>query len=335
MRKCRAISACLATAALLAALPAQAPAAQFVVGQTASTASPPINCTFSEPSDEIQLGTASAPRYFIAAKGTIVSWSTFAHGGPGQSFSFKVFRKIAPFTYLVVAQDTRPLTPGVLNTFPVSIPVQQGDFVGEAQPGGGVSTPCVFETGLSGDSIMYDDGSNAPVGGTVVFPGILETGYRLNVSATVLPPPTIGLISPVKGSVKGAEVVLAGTNFANVAGVSFGTVPAKSFTVDSEEQITAIAPPSKTLASVPVTVTTVAGSAVSAQAFTYKGCKVPVLGGKRLKAAKKQVRKADCSVGSVKKRGDVTTKTGRVVRQSPKPGKVLAPGGKVRIVLAE
>lgn len=335
MRKARAVLACLAVMAALGAVPASAAATQFVVGQTASPANPPINCAFSEPADEIQFGAATSPRYFVAGKGAITSWSTFAHNGPNQSFSFKVFRKVAPFTYLVVAQDTRALTPSVLNTFPVSIPVQPGDFIGVGEPGGGVSTPCVFETGLSGDAILYAEGSNAPVGGTVVFPGALETGYRLNVSATLLPPPTIGAIGPIKGSVRGAQVVLAGTNFASVAGVAFGSVPAKSFTVDSENQITAVAPASKTIASVPVTVTTAAGVAPSPQAFTYEGCVVPKLAGRRLKAAKKKVRKGDCRPGEVKKRGDATAKTGRVVKQSPKPGKVIAPGGRVRIVLGD
>jgi hypothetical protein len=322
-------------AALYMALAAQAGATQFVVGQTASPANPAINCTFSEPSDEIQLGAASAPQYFIAGKGAITSWSTFAHGGPNQSLSFKVFRKVAPFTYLVIAQDAKALAPGVLNTFPASIPVQPGDFIGIGQPGGGVSTPCVFATGSSGDSILYAEGSNAPVGGTVVFPGFVESGYRLNVSATLLPPPTIGAISPGKGSVKGAKVVISGTNLASVLGVSFGSVPAKSFAVNSEAQITAMAPASKTLASVPVTVTTAAGVATSPGSFSYEGCVVPKLRGKGLKAAKKKIRKGDCRPGHVKKRGDATAKTGKVVKQSPKPGRILAPGSKVNVVLGD
>lgn len=331
MKKSRAVL--VAAVVVISTVVAPRAGAIQIVGQTASATTPPVNCTFSEPSDEIQLGAASAPRYFVVPDGVITSWSTFANAGANQTFTFKVFRKVAPFTYLVVARDSRTLTPGVLNAFSVAIPVQRGDFVGESQPGGGASTPCVFETGSDDDSILYADGSDAQVGSNVVFPGVIEHGYRLNVSATVLPPPTIASIGPTRGSVKGATVVITGTNFANVTGVAFGSVPAARFSVDSETQITAVTPNSKSLAPAGVAVTTAAGTATSLQVFTYEGCKVPNLSGKRLKAAKNKIRKADCAVGRVKKRGDATAKTGKVVKQKPKPGKLLAPGAKVKIVL--
>jgi hypothetical protein len=151
----------------------------------------------------------------------------------------------------------------------------------------------------------------------------------------VLPPPTIIGITPRKGSVKGASVVITGANLASVSGVSFGSNPAKSFTVDSEEQITAVAPASKTLAAVPVTVTTVAGLATSSQAFSYKGCVVPRLKGMKLEAAKRKIRSSRCRVAGVQKRGDATAKTGKVVKQRPRPGRVIAPGGGVRVVLGD
>jgi hypothetical protein len=188
----------------------------------------------------------------------------------------------------------------------------------------------VFQTGLTGDLISWKEG-NTPVGSSFA---IQETysEYRLNISATLLPPPTISAITPAQGSIKGASVVLSGANFANVTGVSFGSVPA-TFTVNSEGQITAVAPPSKTLSKVPVTVTTAAGSATSTQIFAYIGCKVPQLKGKTLKAAKKKIRKANCKLGKVKKLDGATAKTGRVSKQSPKSGKILAPGSKVKITL--
>lgn len=331
MRKSRAVFVCAAFVVFLTAA-SPAGASIQIVGQTASATNPPIDCRFSQPADELQLGVASQPGY-LTTTGVITSWSTFAGPGAGQSFTFKVFRKVAPYTYLVVARDTRALTPGVLNTFSVAIPVQRADFVGESQPGGGASTPCAFQTGLDNDSTIYAEGSDAAAGSNVVFPGSLENGYRLNVSATVLPPPTVASIGPTGGSVKGATVVIVGTNFANVTGVAFGSVPAAQFSVDSESQITAVSPTSKSLFPVAVTVTTAAGTAASPQVFTYEGCKVPSLSGKRLKAAKKKIRKADCAVGKVKMRGDATAKAGKVVRQKPKPGKLLAPGAKVRIVL--
>lgn len=320
------------TGVILGLSGASTASAQLVLGQTASTANPPVHCSSESSFDELQLGVASGPVYFVAHSGAITSWSTFAHGGPSQSFTFKVFRKVAPFTYLVVARDTRPLAPNILNTFPVAIPVQAGDFIGEDFVGGGAESPCVFETGLSGDSILYQEG-DVPQGQNVVFGGSLESGFRLNVSATLLPPPTIIELSPAAGSVTGATVTIAGSNFASVQGVSFGSVPASGFTVSSESQITAKAPASKTLGKVPVTVTTVAGAATSTQTFAYEGCVVPKLKGKPLKAAKKKARAKDCKVGKVKKLGNSTAKTGKVAKQNPQPGKVLPPGSKINLTL--
>jgi hypothetical protein len=62
-------------------------------------------------------------------------------------------------------------------------------------------------------------------------------------------------------------------------------------------------------------------------------CVVPKLTGKKLKAAKKKVRAADCKVGHVAKKKGVTVKSAKVEKQSPKPGKLLAPGSKVSVKL--
>jgi PASTA domain len=62
-------------------------------------------------------------------------------------------------------------------------------------------------------------------------------------------------------------------------------------------------------------------------------CMVPKLKGKKLKAAKKKIRAADCKIGHVGKKKGVTAKTGEVKKQNPKPGKVLAPGSKVSLKL--
>ena len=53
----------------------------------------------------------------------------------------------------------------------------------------------------------------------------------------------------------------------------------------------------------------------------------------KLKAAKKALKKASCKPGKVSKRNGATAKTGKVKKQSPKPGKVLAPGAKVKLTL--
>jgi hypothetical protein len=65
------------------------------------------------------------------------------------------------------------------------------------------------------------------------------------------------------------------------------------------------------------------------QSFAFADCKTtrPAcqerLNGKKLKAAKKKIKAADCRVGLVSKKNGVKVATGKVVKQSPKPGKVL------------
>jgi hypothetical protein len=303
--------------------------AQITLGQLATATTPTFNCEYVQPFDELQTSVAAGNSYVAPSAGAITSWSTLVGTNPGQTLGLKVYRAIGGGTYLVVGQDgPRALTSG-LNTFPVNIPVQVGDILGIFLPPD-VHSDCLFETGLTGDGISWQEG-NTPVGSSF---SIQETysESRINVSATLLPPPTISAIAPAEGSIKGASVAITGANFASVAGVSFGSAPA-TFTVNSEGQITAAAPPSKTLSKVPVTVTTAAGSVTSAQTFAYKGCKVPHLKGKKLKAAKKKIRKGGCKLGKVKKLDDATAKTGKVTKQNPKPGKILAPGSKVKVTL--
>jgi hypothetical protein len=128
-------------------------------------------------------------------------------------------------------------------------------------------------------------------------------------------------------------VTITGTDFEGASAVSFGGTPATSYTVNSEGQITAIAPATSKPSTVPVSVTTIAGKATSPTSFNTTACVVPNLTGKKLKASKKKLKKADCKIGKVRKLEGATAKTGKVVKQNPKPGKVLAPGSKVSIKL--
>jgi hypothetical protein len=265
----------------------------------------------------------------------ITSWSTLAGSDSGQRLVFKIFRPAGGGAFTVVGHDERSLTPDALNTFPVNLPAQAGDLIGiHVFSSKEASVPaCTFSTGSSSDKIEYWEGNAADGVTTPVEQSFDES--RLNLAATLLPPPVVGAAAPATGSIKGgAAVVIAGSNFAQVSAVSFGSTPASAFTVNSEGQITATAPASKTITTVPITVTTVAGTASSAPIFAYEGCKVPKLKGKKLKASKKKLKKADCKTGKVKKRRGATGKTGKVVGQKPKPGSILAPGARVKVTLA-
>jgi hypothetical protein len=308
--------------------------AQVTIGQLAPT-NPPATCQHGSEYDELQVKVASGSSYVVPASGVITSWSTNAAEGTGQSLGLKIFRPSGPSTYTIVGQDgPRPLVPSILNTFTVSIPVQAGDLIGIHTPPT-VATPeaCLFGTGNSEDQLVYQKG-NLGVGGAFVGEELPEEKVRLNVAATILPPPSIGAITPASGSIQGgASGVLTGSIFADVKAVTFGAAPAQSFTVNSESQITAIAPASATVRAAPISVATVAGTASSPTAFTYEGCVVPKLNGKKLKAAKKKTKAADCKIGKVTKKKGVTAKTGKVKKQNPKPGKVLTPGTKINVKL--
>ncbi len=307
--------------------------AQITIGQVAPAGGSESSCSGGY--DEWQVETGPGASYAVPAPGGVItSWSTRAAGDTGQQLTLKIFRK-SSLGYTVVGHDgPHPLAPGALDTFTTSIPVQTGDligmYIGTLSESSKVN--CIFKTGLESDVIAYEE-VNTPDGGSLIPEG--EFGeYRMNIEATVLPPPAISALGTATGSIAGGtSVAIAGANLADVKAVSFGAAPATSFTVDSESQITAIAPPSATVAAVPVSVVTAAGTATSSTSFTYQGCVVPKLAGKKLKAAKKKLKAADCKLGKLTKKKGATAKSGKVGKQSPKAGKLLAPGFKVKVTL--
>ncbi|PPJ30273.1 cell shape-determining protein [Nocardia nova] len=80
--------------------------------------------------------------------------------------------------------------------------------------------------------------------------------------------PTLTSIIPASGSAAGGTtVVLTGTHLTGATAVNFGGTPATSFTVNSDTQITAVAP-AHTAGTVQVTVTTPSGTS-NGVSFTY------------------------------------------------------------------
>jgi uncharacterized delta-60 repeat protein len=64
-------------------------------------------------------------------------------------------------------------------------------------------------------------------------------------------------------------------------------------------------------------------------------CVVPKVKGKTLGAAKRAIRKASCSVDKVTKAFSAKVKKGRVIAQTPRPGKRLAAGSKVKLTVSK
>ncbi|MBF6150246.1 IPT/TIG domain-containing protein [Nocardia nova] len=168
-----------------------------------------------------------------------------------------------PFTYVGV--------PVVISVSPNAGPVTGGTVVtltGTGFTGAiGVSfggTPATLFFVLSDNRIL----AIAPAGtGTVPVTVATAAGTSAGIAFTYLPVPTLVSISPASGPVSGGTTVtLTGTGFTGATAVFFGILPATSFTINSDTQITAVAPPG--LGTAPVTVTTAAGTS-NAVGFTY------------------------------------------------------------------
>lgn len=261
--------------------------------------------------------------------GTIVRWRIQdAEGGP---FYLRVLRPNGSGAY-TAAGTSNPATPSGtgLQTFTANLPIRAGDLIG-VDPTNGTDKIGVAEVPGASYGFIFPP----PFDASTVAPSGTVAGKEIELNAEVQPTPAISSIAPNFGSVAGGtSVTITGTNFTAASAVKFGSTPATGFTVESDTQITAIAPPSTTVGPVDVTATTLAGTSATVRSdqFIYEGCVVPRLKGKRLKPSKRALRRADCKVGTIKRRKG---KQGRVIRQNPKPGKVLAPGAKVNVTVGK
>jgi IPT/TIG domain/PASTA domain len=328
------ISILIATAVASLAICASAQAANVTVGSPLTGSFKPascgVSCTLVQTTLPAAGTTTTSP-----VTGAIVRWR-MTGGASANSYKLRVLTPDSGFSYTGsgTSAAAMPKSAGI-ETFSTDLPIQAGQLIGidleghaplglrEVTGAKFVESMPPFVDGATG---MAKDNSAE-----------LEFAF----SAEVQPAPTITALSPASGSVNGgAKVTIAGTDLDGATAVTFGGVPATLFAVDSESQITAIAP-AAAAGAVNVAVTTVAGAATSAQQFTYAApapaptCIVPKLTGKKLKAAKNGLTKADCVLGKVKKLNGATAKSGKVVKQSPKAGKVLAPGSKVSVRLGE
>ncbi len=261
--------------------------------------------------------------------GAIVRWRV--QGAEGGPFYLRVLHPTGSGAYKAVG-TSNPATPvsTKLQTFTANLPVKAGDLIGIDPTNGTDKIGIATEVAGAGFATIFPP----PFDGAIVPPSEAVSGQEIELSAEVQPTPKVTDVSPTSGSVLGgAEVTITGTDFNAAGEVKFGNVAATTYQVDSEEQITATAPRSTKVGSVDITVTTVAGTSAATRfdSFSYKGCVVPKLFGKKLKVAKNRLRNAGCRVGRVSKVRRRAAKRGKVVAQNPKPRKLLAPGAKVNL----
>jgi hypothetical protein len=263
--------------------------------------------------------------------GAIVRWRM--QGAKGGPFYLRVLHPngAGAFSSVGTSGAVTPTDTGV-QVFTANIPIRAGDQIG-VDP-----TNPTDEIGIAPvPNASFGFIFPPPPDGATVAPNGTGTG-ELELSAEVQPTPVVAAVAPNFGPITGGTAVtITGTDLGGASAVRFGTVPAASYTVDSDTQITAVAPPSATPGEVELNVTTVAGTSTKAKAggFTYTACVVPRLKHRSLKSAKNRLRSAYCKPGKVKRLEGATPKDGRVVKQSPAAGTILPPESKVTIKLGE
>jgi IPT/TIG domain/PASTA domain len=313
-----AISLCLCAGAGAAVITVGSPTTTGVSSATVGNPATLLNLALGEPGANLK----------SPVTGAIVRWHvTGFTGGP---WRLRVLTPLGGLGYTGSGASAPAVPTSVATqTFTTNLPIKAGQTIAVDNTNSSDQIGLIAAAAGAYGYFVPPLGEGVSSNAVGPFPGA-----QFTFNAEVLPVPTIAAVTPGSGSLKGGSIVtVVGSDFSEVKGVRFGATPATIFTVNSESVITAVAPASATPGPVSVAVTTAAGTASSAQPFTYTACKVPNLLGKKLKGAKKRIRKAGCKVGRVTKPKGVTSKSGVVVKQSPKAGKVLAPRTKVNLRL--
>jgi hypothetical protein len=325
---------CMAVACSVAllAVSAAAQASPITLGSTLTGSFHTSSC--GSPCSLLNRKVAGSNPVASPVSGVVTRWRITGGSSGIPGYTLRILRPTGT-TYTAIASSApvTPVGPG-LEIFNTSIPIQAGDLIGIDTPASG-SLPIANDPAAEyvGWEPPLKDGESQPFIGPI-------TGGELGYNADVLPPPTISSVSPASGPLQGGTgVVIAGDNFTEVKSVSFGSTLVQSFGVNTEgKQITAIAPPATSPGPVELSVTSIAGKSASTSTatFTYTAqpppiyCVVPNLKSKTLKAVRKKLKAAHCTLGKVKGK---KTKSAKVKKQSPKPGKVLASSAKVNVKL--
>jgi IPT/TIG domain/PASTA domain len=298
-------------------LPAEFKSVEFTRPQTFfNTALPESGATLASP-----------------VNGAIVRWRVVgAVGGP---FYLRVLHPNGKGAYEAAGTSSGESPKGEgLEEFSTSLKIKAGDLIGLDPTSG---TDKIGVADVSG--AKYETIFPRAVEGSVVPPTEPVNGKEIELSALVQPEPEVTLVSPPFGPVTGGTIVtITGQNFTQASEVKFGSTPATSFKVDSDTEITATTPKALRPGQVDVSVTTFAGTNPNTHFddFVYTACVVPRIKNRSLKAAKAMLRRAGCKLGHVKKvNAPKPKKVGKVLKQTPNPGKVLAPGARVRIQLGK
>ena len=179
MRRTKVLLSGVGVAALALAAPSWALAAVTI----GSTFTPTVECGATR--TFVQSSTLGGNSYAAPSDGVITSWAHHADLA-NQSFRFKVVRPLGGNSFSLVGESVlTPLTPGVLNEFPIRISVKTGDIIGFYRSGM-LPYDCAKFTEWVDDLVHSIQADIA--GGTTVFPEhvgglILDISARLEADA--------------------------------------------------------------------------------------------------------------------------------------------------------
>jgi alpha-tubulin suppressor-like RCC1 family protein len=144
-----------------------------------------------------------------------------------------------------------------------SVTITGANFTGATAVSFGPSAAASFTVNSATSITAVSPAGTRVVDVSVTTPVTTSAGSTAD-KFTYMPPPTVTKVKLNKGpAAGGTSVTITGTNFTGATAVSFGAIPAASFTVNSATSITT-ASPAGTTGTVDITVTTSSGtSAIS------------------------------------------------------------------------
>ena len=342
----------LVSSIALASVTASAQAAIVTVGSpmTGNYTSGTIGLSYAVFNSKVPGNTLSP------VTGAVVGWNL--QGAAGGPFTLRVIQPINTTEY-IGGGHSAPVTPisTAFQHWSTDVPITAGETVAfdhaNSSDDIGFGTPLVSGAKLNFFSSPLAEGGT----GTAMSTTAVEVAFN----AEVQPTPVVTALGTTSGPMGGGtSVLIAGTDLENTTRVTFGGTPA-SFGGTTEGSVVATAPPSASAGSVPVTVTTLAGSSTAAQGFSYEAspapstgtgqsppptttgtppkkpvaCTVPKLIGKKLGAATTTLKAAHCKLGKVTKRKGPKDQVGKIVKQASRAGSSLAGGTAVKVTVGE
>jgi hypothetical protein len=186
-----------------------------------------------------QAFTPDAQVNFAPASGLITSWRVSGEG----TLKLSVLESVEGGGWVAVGTSAEAThTEDQPNA--TSLPIGFDDLIAvEVGPGQNESAVNSAQLGEDGEELQWKP--QLTPGEMAREPDDTRSSWRLGLSADVVLTPVLSSVGPTSGSTAGGNAVeITGKYLDGATSVTFGSTPASSFSVDSPNQITAIAPAS-------------------------------------------------------------------------------------------